>query len=144
MTPNVLADFTISKALPLALRETVFKLLSLQKSILSSLHLSEFSLNLLSLDQLRTSCIGSWSVDTPNLGTISETVVSSANFHMEERVLLIVRSLIITKKSHGPIRVPCGIPAGTGLESEKQSELTGLTKANKFEVKKKQKTNVCL
>ena len=86
--------------------------------------LSEFSLNLLWLDQRRISCIVSWSVDAPNLGTISETVVSSANFHMEERVLLIVRSLIITKKSHGPIRVPCGIPAGTGLESEKQSELS--------------------
>ena len=51
-------------------------------------------------------------------------MVSSANFHMEERVLLIVRSLIITKKSHGPIRIRCGIPAGTGLESEKQSELS--------------------
>ena len=43
---------------------------------------------------------------------------------IEERVLLIVRSLITTKKSHGPIRVPCGIPAGTGLKSEKQSELS--------------------
>ena len=42
MTPNILADFTISKALPLALRETVSKLLSRRKSILSSaLHLSE-------------------------------------------------------------------------------------------------------
>ena len=57
-----------------------------------------------------------WSIDAPNLGTISETVVSSANFRMEERVLL--RSLIITEKSHGPIRVPFGIPAGTGLKSE--------------------------
>ena len=90
------------------------KLLSLRKSILSSLHLSEFSLNLLSFDQQRTSCTVSWSIDAPDLGTISETVVSSAHFHIiEERVLLIVRSLILTKKSHGPIRVPCGIPAGT-------------------------------
>ena len=120
--PNILADFTISKAMPLALRESLSKLLSLRKSILSSLHLSEFSLNLLSLDQRRTSCIVFWSIDAPNLGTISETVVSSANFHVEERVLL--RSLIITEKSHGPIRVPCGIPAGTGLKSEKQSELS--------------------
>ena len=104
MTPNILADFPISKALPLALSETVSKLLSPRKSILSSLHLSQFSLNLLSLDQRRTSCIVSWSIDAPNLGTISETVVSSANFHMEERVLLNVRSLIITKKSRGPIR----------------------------------------
>ena len=125
MTPNILADFfTISKALPLALRETVSKLLSLRKSLLSSLLLSEFSLNLLSLDQRKTSCRFYWSIDAPNLGTVSETVVSSANFHMEERLLLTVRSLIITKKSHGPIRVPCGIPAGTGLESEKQSELS--------------------
>ena len=57
MRPNILADLTISKAMPLALRETVPKLLSLRKSILSCLHLSEFSLNLLSLDQRRTSCI---------------------------------------------------------------------------------------
>ena len=28
----------------------------------------------------------------------------------------------MTKKSHGPIQVPCGIPAGTGVNSEKQSE----------------------
>ena len=125
VTLNILADFTISKALPLALRETVSKLLSLRKSILSSLHLSEFSLNLLSFDQQRTSCTVSWSIDAPDLGTISETVVSSAHFHIiEERVLLIVRSLIITKKSHGPIRVPCGIPAGTSVKSEKQSELS--------------------
>ena len=115
MTPNILADFTILKALPLALRETLSKLLSLRKSILSSLHLCQFSLNLLSLDQRRTSSIVSWSIDAPNLGTISKTVVSSANFHMEERALFIVRSLIITKKSHEPIKVPCGIPAGTGL-----------------------------
>ena len=66
----------------------------------------------------------SWSTDAPNLGTISETAVSSANFHMEDKVLLVVRSLIITKKSHGPIRVPCGIPVGTGLKSEKQSKLS--------------------
>ena len=74
------------------------KLPTLRKSILSSLLLSEFSLNLLSLDQRRTSCIVSWRIDAPNLGTISETVVSLANFHMEERVLLIVMSLIITKE----------------------------------------------
>ena len=103
------------------LRETVSKLLSLRKSILSSSHLSEFTLNLLSLDQRRTSCIVSWSIDAPNLGTISKTVVWSANFHMEQRMLLIARSLIITKKSHELIRVPRGIPAGTGLKSEKQS-----------------------
>ena len=98
------------------------KLFSLGKSILSSSHLSEFNLNLLSLDHQRTSCTVSWSTEAPNLETISETVVSSANFHIEERALLDVRSLIITKKSHGPIRVPCGIPAGTGLKSEKQSD----------------------
>ena len=51
-------------------------------------------MNLLSLDQRRTSCIVSWSVDAPNMGAISETVVSSANFHIEERVLLVVRTLI--------------------------------------------------
>ena len=116
MTPNILTDFTISNALPLASRETLSKLFSLRKSILSSLHLSEFSLNLLSLDHRRTSFTVFWSIDAPNLGTISETMVSSANDHMEEKVLLVVRSLIITKKSHGPIRVPCGIPAGTGLK----------------------------
>ena len=92
---------------------------------MSSLHLSEFSLNLLSLDHRRTSCTVPWSTEAPNLGTISESVVSSANFHMEERALLVVRSLIMTKKSHhGPIRVPCGIPAGTGLKSEKQSDFS--------------------
>ena len=93
------------------------KLLFLRKSILSSLHLSEFSLNLFSLDQRifkrRASCVVSWSIDAPNLGTFSETALSSANFNMEERVLRIVRSLVITKESHGPIRVPCGIPAET-------------------------------
>ena len=41
-----------------------------------------------------------------DLGTISETVVSSANFHIEERVLFVVRSLIMTKKSHEPIWIP--------------------------------------
>ena len=30
----------------------------------------------------------------------------------------------MTKKSHGPMRVPCGIPAGIGVNSEKQSELS--------------------
>ena len=90
------------------------ELFFLRKSILSSLHLSEFSLNLLPLDHRRTSCTVSWSTEAPNLGTVSETVVSSANFHIGERALLDVRSLIIAKKSHGPIRVPCGIPAGTG------------------------------
>ena len=90
----------------------------LQKSILSSFH---FSLNLLSLDHQRTSCSVSWSTEAPNLGTISETVVLSANFHIEEKALLDVRSLIIAKKSHGPIWVPCRIPARTGLKSEKQS-----------------------
>ena len=83
MTPNILADFTNSKALPLASRETVSKSFFLRKSILSSLHLSEFSLNLLSLDHQRTSCTVSWSTEAPNLGTISETLVSSANFQME-------------------------------------------------------------
>ena len=68
-------------------------------------------------------CI-SWSTKAPNLGTISETVVSSANCYIEERALLDVRSLIKTKKSHGPIRVPCGIPVGTGLKSEKQSDFS--------------------
>ena len=124
MTPNILADFTISKVLPLALRETVSKLLSPRKSSLSSLHLSLSSLNLLSLDQRRTSCIVSWSIDAPNLGTISEPVVSSANFYIEERVLLIVRLLIITKRAMGQSGVPFGIPAETGLKSEKQSELS--------------------
>ena len=66
----------------------MFKLISLRKFIPSSFRLSEFSLNLLSLEQRRTSCIVSWSVDAPNFGTIFETVVSSANFHMEERLLL--------------------------------------------------------
>lgn len=99
-------------------------LLPLRKSTLPSLHLSKFSLNLLSLDHWRTSRTVSWSTEAPNWGTISETVVSSANFYMLERVLLVVRSLIITKKSHGPIRVPCGIPAGTGLKSVKQSEFS--------------------
>ena len=35
---------------------------------------------------IMTSCIVSWGVDAPNVGTISKTVVSTANFHMEERV----------------------------------------------------------
>ena len=30
----------------------------------------------------------------------------------------------MTKKSHGPMWVPCGIPAGAGVNSEKQSELS--------------------
>ena len=91
-------------------------------------------IKVLSSEHRRTSFTVSWSVDTPDLGTISETVVSSANFHIEERVLLVVRSLIIIKKSHGPIRVPCGIPAGTGIKFEKQSELS-LTRCNLFRKK---------
>lgn len=50
------------------------------------------------------------------------------SFLMAERELsVVVRSFIMTKKSHGPIQVPCGNPAGTGVNSEKQSErsLTG-------------------
>ena len=30
----------------------------------------------------------------------------------------------MTKKSQGPMRVPCGIPVGTGVKSETQSELS--------------------
>ena len=122
VTPIILADFRISKALPLASRETVSK--SFGKSLLSSLRLSEFSLNPWSLEHRRTSFTVSWSTEAPNLRTISEPVVSSANIHIEERALLDVRSLIITKKSHGPTLVPCGIPAGTGLKSEKQSDFS--------------------
>ena len=45
--------------------------------------------------------------------TASETVVSSANFHMENDSPGNFRSLIITKNSQGPKRVPCGTKAGT-------------------------------
>ena len=52
----------------------------------------------------------------PNFGTISETVVSSANFHMADREFVGVRSFIMTRKSHGPMWVPCGIPVGDWSE----------------------------
>ena len=39
--------------------------------------------------------------------------MSSANFHKSEELPGIAKSLIIAKKSQGPILVPCGIPAGT-------------------------------
>ena len=37
--------------------------------------------------------------------------MSSANFHMSEEFPVVERSFIMTTKSHGPILVPCGIPA---------------------------------
>ena len=66
----------------------MYKLFSLRKSIPSSLQLSEFSLNLLSLDHRRTSCTVSWSTEAPNLGTISDTVVSSA-IHAVKRAIIL-------------------------------------------------------
>ena len=88
----------------------------LWKSIWSSLHLSEFSLNLSMFDQFRTLSTVACKLLAPNFGTMSETAVSSANFHM------VVRSFIMTKKSLEPMRVPCGFLAGTAVNSEKQSE----------------------
>ena len=46
----------------------------------------------------------------------SDVVVSSTNILRE--AFLIVRSLIIIKKSHGPSLVPCGTPEGTESHSE--------------------------
>ena len=45
----------------------------------------------------------------------------SANFHIDDDNCDVVRSFIITKKSHGPNLVPWGTPAGTFVQSEKQS-----------------------
>lgn len=95
----------------------------LWKSIWSSLHLSEFSLNLSMFDQFRTLSTVACKLLTPNFGTMSETAVSSANFHMANRELsVVVRSFIMTKKSLEPMRVPCGFLAGTAVNSKKQSE----------------------
>ena len=63
----------------------------LRKSIRSSLHFSEFSLNLLSFENRRTwFTVSNWIFAAPDVGTISETVVSSANFRMAEKVFVLV------------------------------------------------------
>ena len=64
---------------------------------------------------------------TLNFGTISDTVVSSANFRMTDKELsVVVSSFIVTKKSHEPIWVSRGIPVGTGVNSEKHDTLGSL------------------
>ena len=87
--------------------------------------LSKFSLNLLVFDHHRTWSTLACKLLTPNFGTISEIAVSSANFHMVgTEVPVVVKSFIMTKMRHGPMRVPCRITAGTGVHSQKQSELS--------------------
>ena len=54
--PGTLADLTVSKVLVLTASAGVSKFAFLQNSLRSSLHLSEFGLNLLAFDQCRTWC----------------------------------------------------------------------------------------
>ena len=110
-----LSDLTVSRVLVLTSSAGMSKIAFLWKSIRTSLHLTEFSLNLLALDQFTICSTVACKLLAPNFGTYSETVVSPANFHMANRESsVVVRSFVMTKKSHGPMRVPCGIPAGTG------------------------------
>ena len=52
-------------------------------------------------------------------GITSARVVSWANFH---RALVVLRSFIMARKSDGLILVPCEMPAGALINSEKQVE----------------------
>jgi len=83
--PSTLADLTVSKVLVLTASAGVSKFAFLQNSLRSSLHLSEFGLNLLAFDQCRTWCTFICKLLAPNFGTISKTVVLSANFHIADR-----------------------------------------------------------
>ena len=118
------SDLTVSKMLVLTSSAGISTIAFLRKSIRSCLHLSVFSLNLLAFDQFTICSTVACKLLAPNFGTISETVVSPENFHMADRELSVVvmRSFIMTKKNLRPMRVPCGIPVGTGVNSEKQSD----------------------
>jgi hypothetical protein len=63
--------------------------------------------------------------------TTTETDVLLADFHIPVGKFFILRSLIIAKKSHGPISVFCGIPAGTGMELEQHSGLIFLLRSSR-------------
>ena len=74
--------------------------------ILSSLHLSLFSLTLLSEDHFATLSAICWALLALPLIITSDTVVSSTYFHIWAMPLSITRSLMRTRNSHGPNFVP--------------------------------------
>ena len=84
-----------------------------RKLMVSSLVFSRFSWNKFSADQLETWSTASCALLCCPFGTFSDKVVSSTYFHIPKSALGVKRSLIISKKSHGPNLVPWGTPAGT-------------------------------
>lgn len=107
VTPNILADLTILKVVPLA-------------GVLCILVNSVWICRRMSIDGHDAMCLGSLLYQT--WGQFSKPWRRRQNFHLAERVLfVVVRSFIMTRKSHGPTQVPCGIPAGTGMNSETTS-----------------------
>ena len=86
--------------------------------ILSSLHLSLFSLTLSSADHFATLSAICWALLAQPLLTTSDTVVSSTYFHIWCIPLSTARSLMRTRNNHGPNFVPWGTPDGTEPHSE--------------------------
>ena len=95
-----------------------------RKLMVSSLVFSRFSWNKFSADQLETWSTASCALLCCPFGTFSDKVVSSTYFHIPKSALGVKRSLIISKKSHGPNLVPWGTPAGTAPHSDKHSRLS--------------------
>ena len=112
VTPSTLAELTDSKARPSSSTgEWVGG--DLLKHDCSSLHLDGFSCRRFSWDQELIKSTACWSALCLDGGTISETVVSSANFHIANDPSGNLRSFISTKNNQGPRRIPWGTPAGT-------------------------------
>ena len=116
--PRILAFLTTGNFSPLTVKGSKLCFVVL-KSIWNSLHLSALRCNPLELDQYSTVETASWILLVSPFLTTSETVVSSTYFQVETSVIL--RSMIINKKSHDPSFVPWGTPAGTSPHSETQS-----------------------
>lgn len=79
---------------------------SFANEILSSLHLSLFSLTLLSDDYFATLSAICWPCLLCPLITTSDAVVSSTYFHIWAIALSFARSLMRTRNNHGPSFVP--------------------------------------
>ena len=115
-TPRTLAKDTISNSTPsMATWEKQGEVRL--KHVRISLHLVGFNCRWFSWDQSWIKSAAYCRVLCLEGRTTSETVASSANFHMrnpsERR-----RSFIIARNSHGAKRVPWGTPAGTSNQSE--------------------------
>ena len=115
-TPGTLAEDTISYSTPFMATSEKQGGLRL-KHVRISLHLIGLSCRWFSWDQSWMKSAACCRMRCLEGGTTSETVVSSANFHIwnpsGRR-----RSFVIARNSHGPKRVPWGTPAGTSNQLE--------------------------